>query len=285
MIRRLAIVCTASAVIFAASLGGLWWRLGAGPINLDIASQWLAAALEDNIGHGDTVEVGGTQIERAGRFRIALRSRDIIVRDRDHAIIARVPKAAVRLSGSALLRGRLRAESLTLLDAEISVRIAPNGYVTLSAGDNVRPLPDTFPRHTSPDASSPSAAQSGVNFSRLRAEFIWRNGQLAIRDGILTGPRGGGTIEGAIDYPGNQVRIRGAFVPFDGLNNRVDQEPVLGLSLGGGRNEGLFGVTYEVVGTLDQPLLRVNPLSAIAPGLLRKIFEVNKNPNDFLLKK
>ena len=148
MTRRLAIVCTASAVIFAASLGELWWRLGAGPINLDIASQWLAAALEDNIGHGNTVEVGGTQIEREGRFRIALRIRDIIVRDRDHAIIARVPKAAVRLSGSALLRGRLRAESLTLLDAEISVRIAPDGYVTLSAGDNVRPLPDTFFRVT-----------------------------------------------------------------------------------------------------------------------------------------
>jgi hypothetical protein len=40
-------------------------------------------------------------------------------------------------------------------------------------------------------------------------------------------------------------------------------------------------VTYEVVGTPGQPVFRVNPISAMAPGVLRKIFEVNKNPNDF----
>jgi uncharacterized protein involved in outer membrane biogenesis len=154
MVRRLAIVCTALAVIFAVSLGGLWWRLSVGPINLDIASPWLAAALEDDISHGNTVEVGGTLIERAGRFGIAVRIRDIIVRDRDHAIIASAPKAEARLSGSALLLGRLRAESLTLVDAEITVRITPDGNVTVSAGGNARPLPDTFSRRTPPNAST-----------------------------------------------------------------------------------------------------------------------------------
>ena len=81
---------------------GLWWRLGAGPINLEMATPWLAAAIEENIGHGNTVEVGGTQIERAGRIRIAVRIRDIVVRDRDHAIVASAPKAEVKLSGTAL---------------------------------------------------------------------------------------------------------------------------------------------------------------------------------------
>jgi hypothetical protein len=32
-------------------------------------------------------------------------------------------------------------------------------------------------------------------------------------------------------------------------------------------------VTYEVVGPPDAPVLRVNPISAVAPGLLRKFFE------------
>ena len=128
------------AVIFAVCFGGLWWRLGAGPINLDMATPWLAAAIEENIGHGNTVEVGGTQIERAGRIRIAVRIRDIVVRDRDHAIVASAPKAEVRLSGMALLMGRLRAESLNLVDAELAVRITPDGYVTVSTGDTARPL-------------------------------------------------------------------------------------------------------------------------------------------------
>src|ERR1700758_5353425 len=139
-LRRFAIVLASLLVIFAGCFGGLWWRLGAGPINLDMATPWLAAAIEDNIGHGNTVEVGGTQIERAGRIRIAVRIRDIVVRDRDHAVVATAPKAEVRLSGAALLMGRLRAESLNLVDAELSVRITPDGYVTVSTGDTTKPL-------------------------------------------------------------------------------------------------------------------------------------------------
>jgi hypothetical protein len=139
-VRRLAIVVFALALIFAGCFGGLWWRLGAGPINLDMATPWLATAIEENIGNGNTVEVGGTQIERAGRIRIAVRIRDIVVRDREHAIVATAPKAEVRLSGMALLMGRLRAESLNLVDAELSIRITPDGYVTVSTGDTNKPL-------------------------------------------------------------------------------------------------------------------------------------------------
>src|ERR1700753_2199021 len=139
-VKRLAVVSLMLLVIFGGCFGALWWRLGAGPINLDMATPWLAAAIEEKIANGNTVEVGGTQIERAGRIRIAVRIRDIIVRDRDHAIVASAPKAEVRLSGYALLMGRLRAESLNLVDAELSVRITPDGYVTVSTGDNARPL-------------------------------------------------------------------------------------------------------------------------------------------------
>jgi hypothetical protein len=92
-VKRLAIVIGVLAVIFTGCFGGLWWRLGAGPINLDVATPWLAAAIEENIGHGNTVAVGGTQIERAGRIRIAVRIRDIVVRDRDQVIVATAPKA------------------------------------------------------------------------------------------------------------------------------------------------------------------------------------------------
>ena len=166
-VRRFAIFIASLLVIFTGCFGGLWWRLGAGPINLDIATPWLAAAIEDNIGHGNSVEVGGTQIERAGRIRIAVRIRDIIVRDRDHVIVASAPKAEVRLSGSALLMGRLRAESLNLVDAELKVRITPEGNVTVSTGENARPLatgvaskreagvPPTSPHQVTPAAPSP----------------------------------------------------------------------------------------------------------------------------------
>ncbi|GAB1715972.1 MAG: hypothetical protein NTAFB05_10140 [Nitrobacter sp.] len=139
-VRRLVITVGILAVLVGGSFGALWWRLGAGPVNLDMMTPWLVAAIEENIGHGNTVEIGGTQIERAGRIRIAVRVRDVVVRDRDHVIVASAPKAEVKLSGMALLTGRLRAESLNLVDAELAVRITPDGQVTVSAGDSAKPL-------------------------------------------------------------------------------------------------------------------------------------------------
>ena len=140
--------------------GGLWLRLGAGPVNLDIATPWLASAIEDNIGQGNTVEVGGTQIERVGRIRVAVRIRDIVVRDRDHVIVASAPKAEVRLSGMAMLVGKLRAESLNLVDAELFVRITPDGRVTVSTGDNAKPIATGTASARPFDSIVPSASQS-----------------------------------------------------------------------------------------------------------------------------
>jgi len=157
-VKRLAIVVAVLLVIFASCFGSLWWRLGAGPINLEMATPWLAAAIEENIGHDNTVEVGGTQIERAGRIRIAVRIRDIVVRDRDHVIVATAPKAEVKLSGTALLMGRLRAETLNLVDAELAVRITPDGQVTVSTGDTARPLATGVAKRTGSVPAGPSDA-------------------------------------------------------------------------------------------------------------------------------
>ncbi len=114
---------------------------------------------------------------------------------------------------------------------------------------------------------------SGLSFSHMRAEFTRSTGALSIREGIVAGPTMGATIEGRIDYAANQVRANGTFVPAYGLNNIFGQIPIVGLFLGGGSNEGLIGITYEVVGTPGSPTLRVNPISAVAPGVLRKIFD------------
>jgi hypothetical protein len=124
-------------------------------------------------------------------------------------------------------------------------------------------------------AGGSNSLPNGIAFSRLRAEFTRQNGQLTVHEGVVKGPTIGGTIEGSIDYVSNQVRMSGTFVPLYGLNNMFGQIPVLGLFLGGGSNEGLFGVTYEVVGTPSAPVLRINPISAMFPGVMRKIMEFN----------
>jgi hypothetical protein len=72
--------------------------------------------------------------------------------------------------------------------------------------------------------------------------------------------------------------VRGTLVPLYGLNNMFGQLPLVGLILGGGSNEGIFGITYEVTGPTANPRPMVNPISAIAPGILRKFFDFREMP-------
>jgi hypothetical protein len=132
-------------------------------------------------------------------------------------------------------------------------------------------------------AGAPGAAPNGVEFSRMRVEFTRTNGRMTLRDGVVRGPIVGATIDGFIDYAANDVRLRGTFVPLYGLNNAFGQIPIVGLFLGGDK-EGLLGITFQVVGPPGRSELRVNPISAVAPGLLRKFFEfpnanIDRAPN------
>jgi hypothetical protein len=139
-VRRFAVVSATLAGLVTAGLLALWWRLSSGPIELDIATPWLTAAIEENFGQGRKVEVGGTQLERDARGRTALRLRDVVVRDADGTVVASAPKAEVGVSGAELITGRLRAERLSLVGAEMAVRIEPTGKLTVFAGADKRPL-------------------------------------------------------------------------------------------------------------------------------------------------
>src|SRR5262249_46347441 len=122
-------------VVFAAiaSCGIVWWQLSAGPIAIDFASSLLTSAIEQRLGGRHRVEVGGTVLERDEVGRSALRLRDIVVRDADGTVVASAPKAEVGVAGFSLLSGRVQTERLSLIGAEMALRIEPNGQVNLLA--------------------------------------------------------------------------------------------------------------------------------------------------------
>ena len=140
VIRRLAVVTGALGGVLMVAFLGLWWRLGSGPIQLDVFTPWLVSAIEENFGSHERVSVGGTQIERTGNGGAAVRIRDIVVRDRDGAVVARAPKAEVHVSTLSLLTGHMRVASLNLVGAELKVRIERDGQVTVFAGADKHPL-------------------------------------------------------------------------------------------------------------------------------------------------
>ena len=124
---------------------------------------------------------------------------------------------------------------------------------------------------------SPQNMAAGVNFSVMRAEFTKSPGKLALRDGVVWGPAMGATLEGELNYARDDVRLKGTFIPAYALNNFLARVPIVGLIIGGGQNEGIFGMTYEVAGPPGNATLRVMPMSMLAPGIFRKIFEFRGN--------
>lgn len=124
-------------------------------------------------------------------------------------------------------------------------------------------------------AGNPQAIRIDFNevaFTRARVDFTRTAGRLDFKDAAIYGGQIGFTLGGFIDYARDRMDISGTFVPAYGLNNAFAQVPLFGPLLGGGQYEGLFAVNFRVSGQASAPTLTVNPLSAVAPGFLRKLF-------------
>jgi hypothetical protein len=112
-----------------------------------------------------------------------------------------------------------------------------------------------------------------MQFSQLRIPFTQEGWVINVTDAALRGSMLGATASGTINVPDAKMALSGTFIPAFGINNIAGAIPILGELLGGGRDEGLVGITYKMFGPLDDPKLVMNPISAIAPGIFRKIFE------------
>ena len=118
----------------------------------------------------------------------------------------------------------------------------------------------------------PQIDTTAARFSKLSVDFQRVDGRIDVRNAAMFGQQIGLTLDGTVDFPRDMVNLSGTFVPAFGVNNLFSQIPVLGMFLGGGQHEGLFGVNFRITGPASGPTLSINPLSAIAPGFLRKIF-------------
>ena len=111
-----------------------------------------------------------------------------------------------------------------------------------------------------------------ARFEKMSASFTRATGRLDLREAVIFNSQMGLTTQGFIDYGRDRVDLNGTFVPAYQVNSLVTHIPVVGTLLGGGTHEGIFGVNYRIVGPASGPTLNVNPLSAMTPGFLRKVF-------------
>lgn len=121
---------------------------------------------------------------------------------------------------------------------------------------------------------APTVDPDAAHFDKMSASFSRTAGRLELREAVVFNSHMGLTTQGFIDYGRDRVDLNGTFVPAYQVNSLVTHIPVVGTLLGGGRHEGIFGVNYRIVGPASGPTLNVNPLSAMTPGFLRKVFGV-----------
>ena len=133
-----------------------------------------------------------------------------------------------------------------------------------------RQLVSAAPQRSQGGPAAPVDA-ARVHFDKMTASFERAPGKLTIQDGVIYNPSVGITAQGAIDFEHSLVDISGTFVPAYTVNTMLTKIPLVGLLLSGGDNDGVFGINYHVQGPMSSPAFSVNPLSAIAPGILRRI--------------
>lgn len=116
---------------------------------------------------------------------------------------------------------------------------------------------------------------TNLHFGKLHIPFTKADGIVTVNEASLRGPTVGASGRGTIDLKGQNLALSGTIVPAYGVNNIPGAIPILGQLLGGRKREGLIGITYKLFGPLKSPTLKLNPASAIAPGIFRRIFEFN----------
>ncbi|WP_193177704.1 DUF3971 domain-containing protein [Oricola nitratireducens] len=114
---------------------------------------------------------------------------------------------------------------------------------------------------------------SEVKFDRASAILDFGPSALRVTNAVFRGPLVGATFQGTVYDKNNRMRLSGTFMPAYAVNSLLADIPVIGLVLGNGRDRGLIGVTFLLEGDPKKPDITVNPLSAIAPGVFRSIFE------------
>ena len=118
-------------------------------------------------------------------------------------------------------------------------------------------------------------AGSGIPFSTLRGDFAYREDRLALDNLVAYGGAIGVTGNGVADLGRDRLDLQGTIVPAYALNSILGNVPVIGPLLLGGEGQGLFAANYRVTGSAADPQVSVNPLSALAPGFLRRLFQPN----------
>ncbi len=225
----------------------------------------------DSVGHA---LLQGTT--KAGGFLAEIKSGDETPRRIVRVEIPDAGQAALTLLGlDAITGGQLHINGVLPPSGETG---GLSGKVELSNFNLVRaPVFTQILSLASLQGLADTLGGAGLKFNRLEMQFALKDGVLKIRDGRANGPALGLTGEGDISVAEDSLDFSGVLVPSYTVNSILGDVPILGNIMVGKKGEGMFALNYAVKGPFKQTQISVNPLSALTPGFLRRIFDVKRD--------
>lgn len=112
----------------------------------------------------------------------------------------------------------------------------------------------------------------GLLMRRLKGDLILKDNKLRTDLVRMFGSELGVTARGELDLDKDWIKLEGTLVPAYSINSILGEIPLLGPLLVGGEGGGILAVVYTMEGPPKDPRVKVNPLSALAPGFLRGLF-------------
>ncbi len=114
-------------------------------------------------------------------------------------------------------------------------------------------------------------AGNGIGFKKLSSEFHMDKHELNVSEYRMVGAAIGITAKGSIDRDKNVADVSGNIIPSYTANTLLGNIPLIGPVVIG--DEGVFALAYKLTGNVDDPSMSVNPLSILAPGFLKNVFQ------------
>ncbi len=117
----------------------------------------------------------------------------------------------------------------------------------------------------------------GLKFNEGYADFEKNQGMIIINKAGMSSTSLGITAKGILNTAKKEINLEGVIVPAYIFNQLLSYIPIIGQILSGGDAEkGIFSMSYGIKGPTKDPKVSVNPLSVLAPGLLKNMFDAGK---------
>lgn len=116
---------------------------------------------------------------------------------------------------------------------------------------------------------------SGINFASADVPFTMTSETFRFDAARAHGSALGISVNGTVNRQTDALAVNGTLVPAYTVNSILGNIPLLGPLIVGREGEGVFGITWRIGGTIKDPDVLVNPLSVLAPGFLRRLFELS----------